>query len=654
MAHDHARRDEVRAALSDPQRLCDALSLTDGARRQPTGLFVSCPVHAENTPSCSVTIGPEGGIRVKCHGCGFAGDAFSLVAAVNGLKLPADFAKVLDIAGDIAGVASIPRPLQSLPPAVDVGKAWAGLPSLDADGWEYLGGRGLADAADLCRAIPSVGAPANLAGMRLAVELRDARGRVVAIQARNLLDGKAHDFRVLGSTKAGVFGDPSRLSASSVRWAIIVEGLTDYLAASIAIGKDNPRAVVLGVAGVENGAALKALSFGKVRAVIASDADERGDTFAAECAEEFTRRKIASVRARPVGHKDLCEMRAAGVDLKAWLVEAAKETGFRTFGQRIEGERASRMADSGKELTFGVRFLDVALDAIQPRDVILVGAESGFGKTDLVTLMAMNNAIVGKRVHYFALEPEPREIERRIKFKLLARRIRDDPRTYGQRLDFPAWWNGRLDEVTKYHEDEVERTLSEQLQTLHTFYRSERGGTFSPADFDRMARNITDETDLIILDHVHYFDHDGDENRGQKKTAIAIRDLCVETGCPLVEVAHLRKRAGGPAKSQRLVPLRDDFEGSSHLFKPVKKAILIAPARNEPKVNAWTLPTFIAPVKYTLAGERCFYVGLVGFNKRNNTYAEKFTLGKLSPDGTKFETVPRHELPEWAEQEDSP
>lgn len=653
---DTARRDELRAALNDPWRLCERLRLTERAVRQSSGLSVLCPNHNESEPSCSVTAGPDGGIRVKCHACGFTGDAFTLVAKVNGLELPRDFAKVLDLAEEVAGFSPMaPRfsppapPLRSMPPAVDVEAAWSSLPALDAEGWEYLKSRGLDEAADLCRSVPQSGGPPNLSGMRFAVAMRDAAGKVVAIQARDLGPAGQHKFRVLGSSKAGVFGDPRRLAEPGVKWVIAVEGLTDFLAASIAIGPTNAKALVVGVAGVENGAAFKALPFGDKRVVLASDADDKGDAFATDCMLEFTRRKVASVRARPVGKKDLCEMRAAGVDLRAWLVEIAKETGFRNFGQRIEGERAARLADAGKELTFGVKFLDRALDGIVPRDVVLVGAESGFGKTDLLTICAMNNALGGKRVHYFALEPQPLEIERRIKFKMLARRVREDPRTYGKTIDFSAWHSGRLDDVTGPHEEEVDAILREQLSTLHTFYRNERGGEFTPADFDRMARNITDETDLICLDHVHYFDHGDDENRGQKKTSIAIRDLVLQTGRPVVMAAHLRKRNSGSKKNATLIPERDDFEGSSHLFKPVKKAILVAPAFID-RPNAWTFPTFIAPVKNTLDGSRCRYVGLVNFSIRSNTYGEKFTLVRMVKNGTAFEDVKPHDLPDWAEE----
>lgn len=93
----------IKQRLSDPVQLCAALGLTKGAKRQPSGLFILCPNHNERTPSCSVTSVPNG-IRIRCFGCGFGGDALSLVALVNGLNVRNDFSSVLERAALIAGV----------------------------------------------------------------------------------------------------------------------------------------------------------------------------------------------------------------------------------------------------------------------------------------------------------------------------------------------------------------------------------------------------------------------------------------------------------------------------------------------------------------------------------------------------------------------
>ena len=67
MMRDHKK--ELRHALTDVHRVIRALGLEKGAQRQATGLTICCPWHKENTPSCSVTLGKDGTIRLRCFGC---------------------------------------------------------------------------------------------------------------------------------------------------------------------------------------------------------------------------------------------------------------------------------------------------------------------------------------------------------------------------------------------------------------------------------------------------------------------------------------------------------------------------------------------------------------------------------------------------------
>jgi hypothetical protein len=102
---DHS--DEIRRHLTDPVRLCRALGLTQDAHRTADGLTVRCPAHQERTPSCSVTRGQDGTVRVRCFGCGLAGDGFVLVAAVVHLDYRSDFREVMAQTADLIGLRDI-------------------------------------------------------------------------------------------------------------------------------------------------------------------------------------------------------------------------------------------------------------------------------------------------------------------------------------------------------------------------------------------------------------------------------------------------------------------------------------------------------------------------------------------------------------------
>ncbi len=121
---DHPDADRIKAALDDARGLCDALGLLEGKRGkdwhpQAGGAIVLCPWHDERSPSCSVSRGRDGTVRVKCFGCGATGDALTLVAARHRLDLAGDFVEVLDLGAVLAGVAlpeRLDRPVGYVPP----------------------------------------------------------------------------------------------------------------------------------------------------------------------------------------------------------------------------------------------------------------------------------------------------------------------------------------------------------------------------------------------------------------------------------------------------------------------------------------------------------------------------------------------------------
>jgi hypothetical protein len=63
--YDREPIEEIKAALSDPCGVAARLGLTDGARRQAGGIHVKCPAHDDRSPSCSLTRGRDGRLRVS-------------------------------------------------------------------------------------------------------------------------------------------------------------------------------------------------------------------------------------------------------------------------------------------------------------------------------------------------------------------------------------------------------------------------------------------------------------------------------------------------------------------------------------------------------------------------------------------------------------
>jgi hypothetical protein len=205
---------EIRRALIDPVRVCERLGLADGAKRQSAGLSIRCPMHVERNPSCSVTRGPDGTLRVRCFGCYWSADVIGLVAAAHGLQSRRDFRQVLTAAADVGGLHALaaelrgttpaahravpappePEPPRDYPVSAEVSAVWsAAQPIAAVEACRApLAQRGLSPDPELARALVQKslprwacyqGAPWSDTGHRIVLPVFDALGALRSLRA---------------------------------------------------------------------------------------------------------------------------------------------------------------------------------------------------------------------------------------------------------------------------------------------------------------------------------------------------------------------------------------------------------------------------------------------------------------------------------------
>ena len=319
---------------------------------------------------------------------------------------------------------------------------------------------------------------------------------------------------------------------------------------------------------------------------------------------------------------------------------------LKLFRDRITEERRDRKKQQLRCLTFGVPFLDECLGGIYSNDLILYGAKTGIGKTQLATITAMANASSGKRVHFFALEAEANEIERRIKYQILAEAFfkclkKDFPNVH---LNYMDWYYGKLEQTLGKVEDEIDTIMKDLYPNLWTFYRTT--GDYTIQDFEKHVLAIQDQTDLLILDHLHYFDFDDEnENRAMKSTVKKIRDLALLIGKPVILIAHMRK---SDRRLKQIIPGVDEFHGSSDITKIATKIITLAPCTQEQN-QGHKSPTYMRIAKCRVDGSRTKYIGLMGFSANSNKYEGNYYLGTLVSTEEEFEGIKDLNcMPFWA------
>lgn len=237
---------------------------------------------------------------------------------------------------------------------------------------------------------------------------------------------------------------------------------------------------------------------------------------------------------------------------------------FLTSKEYFRKSTRDRLAINPSQLcSYGIDFLDSHLTGVHPSELVLIGCESGKGKTTIVSHMATHNALMGKRVSFFRLEGDLNEFADLEKFKQLRKTF---PHISYQKYRFNMY-----PEVNEY-EQQMEDFLAEKFQNIRLFDKSKG---LNHNNIHELVYSIKDESDLIIIDHLHYFDNGGefDKYEQEKRVLKTLNELTGIFKIPIILVAHLRKKQG----QHRKLPTIDDFMGSSDIFKIPHTVVLTAP-----------------------------------------------------------------------------
>lgn len=318
---------------------------------------------------------------------------------------------------------------------------------------------------------------------------------------------------------------------------------------------------------------------------------------------------------------------------------------FKSIGDRVGDERAERQKLAARRIPYHHGFLDDMLRGILPHDLIALGAESGAGKTDFVTGVAEALAGDARQVYYFALEAEPNEIERRIKYKRIASIAKERGLEFVGAMNYPDWYLGKYETAIGDLNREVDELLAAKYGGLHTYYR---GSKFDHSDVKRLFLAIQNRADLIILDHLHYVDiADDNEVRGQRDTMKIIRDVALGCGRPVILVVHLRKR---DMRSRELVPSAQDIHGSSDIFKICTHVVMLSPCRAPALESHWAKRNTFFHVPKDRMGGATGLVALCQYDIRTRTYADSYALGRLEDNGATWTELIPDRWPHWAKR----
>ncbi len=305
-------------------------------------------------------------------------------------------------------------------------------------------------------------------------------------------------------------------------------------------------------------------------------------------------------------------------------------------------ERAERLGRPQTHVPYGISFLDDCFLGLQKDDLVVLGARTGQGKTQIAIQIAVNAAMSGRKVLFFALESTRYEIARRLKFRYILPRLIEK---YGYG-DYLEWVSG-----IQVEDEDVEPT--EFYSNIKLVFRMDN---FGIEQFNKHVLFAAQSTDLVILDHLHYLDLEGsNENEALKHAVKFIRQVNLDCGKACLLLSHIRKR---DKREKAGPPDIEDLHGSSEISKMATQVFTFesgqfnlnlvdkeAPGIRIPVVQKGSL---IRSCKFRADGSRARYTGLLKFDTQTRLYSSQYALLEFSPEDGMYSEVRPHERPRWA------
>ncbi len=325
----------------------------------------------------------------------------------------------------------------------------------------------------------------------------------------------------------------------------------------------------------------------------------------------------------------------------------------------LEEDEARLDINKADLCTYGVNVLDDPLLAIARNELVVIGADTGMGKSELILHIARHNAKNGKRVALFYLEGGHLEAMQRMKWRDICEiYYREKQDGDYLEMDYRKWMFNELDkqrltvlssQVYKEYQEKykdnlflfpikTDFTLDNFISGLLDFH------TLEPDKRNPFITGSNFAIDLVIIDHLQYFSLDKDDNEITEITKIlrTVKDLVDKSNFPIILVSHLRKKG-----KDRGLPGVDDFYGSSNIPKIATTAITIAPDTKNDSLSNNIFPTYFRIVKSRI-GLRPNYAMLCNFDLNKRNYEDKYKIVKLDGLGNILPELNYNQLPKWA------
>ena len=290
---------------------------------------------------------------------------------------------------------------------------------------------------------------------------------------------------------------------------------------------------------------------------------------------------------------------------------------------------------------YAISCLDDFLQGIYEDDLVIITAQTGAGKTELAYDIAYSNA-KNKKVLLYALEADIDEPIKRRQYKIFADLYyadTDKDKPY-QDFSYRNFMNNKL--VLDKYVDKARKLYCAESKPTIVYYEPD----FNIDSFKQKLLSTNKDYDLIILDHLDYFDvlDNVSENAQMSNIMKELRLVNTMLKKPVIAISHLRKNT-----RKTLMPTIDDLMGSSNKAKQAKIVITLAPDK-EGFVENGLHPTYISIQKSRYGSTGNLLIKQV-YDSKTNMYQQGYSLYNYNAYEDKVEALDLEKYPQWAKNQ---
>ena len=323
-----------------------------------------------------------------------------------------------------------------------------------------------------------------------------------------------------------------------------------------------------------------------------------------------------------------------------------RDRGFFDFNQYVDEAHMDLTTQPGEyNITFPINFLEDALGGMVQSELVVIAADSGVGKTELVNKIAFHNTIRKKNVYIFSLEGDKYDFINRYKYELFCEYLtRTD--LCGAICSYREFLINKIPKEGKSILIELDDMIKTRGKTLKVYNREE---DLSLERFEAHLDLINDQADLVIIDHLHYFDFHKKEYEAINEIMKRIKKIQERYRIPIILVSHLRKK-----DKLRTFPDQEDFHGSSNIVKQADTCIVMAhvdldDANAKDQITSNIYKTGIRIVK-SRTGFSQKLVGVVDYKIESRAYSDNYSLMVCGNNYMDY----IEKLPRWAKRANKP